>query len=100
MDFKTFLVFMQGTGIEAIVGFIWSFVVEWVPQWETLSARVKRIAMWAICTTVPVLAKVLELAFYGGAWGDFPNTWFPMLVAGFVAFGGSQIAHLRKLGTP
>jgi hypothetical protein len=63
-----------------------------------LSAKSKRVVMLALCLAIPVAAKALELAGYGGAWGDFALTWWPVLVAGFSAFTSSQVAHTRKLG--
>ena len=97
MAFKDFLVFAQGAGVMAIIGFVLSFLVEFWPAWATLEAKVKRLSMLGLCLLIPVLAKALELAFYGGVWGDFPLTWWPVLVAGFAAFTSSQVAHTRAL---
>lgn len=97
MAFKDFLAFAQGAGVMAIIGFILSFVVEFWPAWATLEARLKRLGMLALCLLIPVAAKALELAFFGGAWGDFPLTWWPILVSGFTAFTSSQVAHTRNL---
>jgi hypothetical protein len=97
MALGDFLVFLQGAGIMAAIGFVLSFAVDWFPQYEGLSAKAKRLAMLALCLAIPVLAKALELAFFGGVWGDFPLTWWPVLVAGFSAFTSSQVAHTREL---
>lgn len=97
MAFRDFLVFLQGAGIMAAIGFVLSFVVKWWPQYELLSAKSKRVVMLALCLAIPVAAKALELAGYGGAWADFALTWWPVLVAGFSAFTSSQVAHTRKL---
>lgn len=97
MAFREFLVFLQGAGIMAAIGFILSFLVELWPDWAMLEAKAKRVVMLVLCLLIPLLAKVVELAFFGGAWGDFPFTWWPVLVAGFTAFTSSQVAHTREL---
>ena len=97
MPFKDFLVFLQGAGIMAAIGFVLSFVIEFWPQYDVLEAKVKRVVMLALCLAIPVVAKVVELLFFGGAWGDFPLTWWPVLVAGFAAFSTSTVAHTRML---
>jgi hypothetical protein len=97
MTFKDFLVFAQGAGVMAIIGFILSFVVEFWPSFETLSAKAKRTVMLLLCLAIPVAAKAIELLGYGGNWGDFALVWWPVLVAGFSAFTSSQVAHTRNL---
>lgn len=100
MAFREFLVFLQGAGIMAVVGFVLSFVVDYWPAFETLSAKAKRTVMLGLCLAIPVAAKAIELLGYGGNWGDFALVWWPVLVAGFSAFTSSQVAHTRKLDVP
>ena len=98
MEFKDFLAFLQGPGINVAVGIAISFLVEYWSGYDGLTPKVKRLVMLGLCFIIPVVAKVTELGFFGGIWGDFPLTWWPIIVAAFSAFTGSQAAHTRKLG--
>ena len=91
------LIWLQGPGIEAAIGFLLSFVVEWFPNWETMSARVKRLVMIGICLVIPLGSKLIELLVFGGAFNDIPGTWWLPFAAGVTAYISSQVAHLRKL---
>ena len=82
-------------GINAIVGFVLSFVVEWFPNYEALSSKWKRVAMMGLCFTVPVLAFV-GLVVLGEQTLGAEAVWMA-LSAGFAAFFGSQAAQTRQL---
>ena len=90
MTLPDFLTFAAGPGVNAVVGFILSFVAEWVPGWNDLAPKTKRLAMMAGSFVVPVVATLL-LGKY-----DQAAVW-NALIAGFTAFYDSQAAALRKL---
>ena len=46
-------------GINAIVGFVLSFVVEWFPEYEELGSKWKRVAMMGLCFVIPVVSLAL-----------------------------------------
>ena len=96
MSFLEFLQYAEGAGINAIVGLILSYAVEWYPNWENLPSRIKRPVMLAVCMIVPLLALTIGLVT-GTQSGDFNTLWWPVIVAGFTAFATSTVAHIRKL---
>ena len=96
MTFQEFLSYLQGPGINAVIGFLLSFVVEWFPEWDTLEGRVKRLLSLAMCLLVPLVGAGLSCAF-GYQACDFTQTFWPALVAGFTAFTSNQVAHTRLL---
>ena len=96
MSFPEFLTYAQGPGINLIIGFVLSFVVEWYPSWGNLPPRVKRIAMGFLSLVVPIAAAALSVAM-GYQDSSFESTFWPAIVAGFTAFTGSQAGHLRSL---
>ena len=98
MTLLDFLNYAAGPGINAIVGFLLSFAVEWVPGFDSLGAKWKRGLTMALSFLVPVTATFLLWLINGfpsgpalgeGIWGAF--------LSGFLAFFTSQAAHLRKL---
>ena len=95
----TLVAFLQyagtGLGINAIVGFILSFVVEWFPEYDGLSSRAKRLVMILLCFIVPVAALV-GLVLLGDVGLSVDAVWVA-LSAGFSAFFGSQVAQVRQL---
>lgn len=95
MGLEEFLRYAQGAGINAIVGFILSFVVEYWPAYDNLPPRKKRLVVGAFCFVIPVAALLAKVAL-GYELID-RNTLWSVLVNGFAAFTGSQAAHLRSL---
>ena len=96
MDLVQFLEYARSAvGINAIVGFVLSFVVEWVPAYDGYSPRVKRLVVMLLGFVVPVVSLALLWAL-----GEVVLTWdvvYMALAAGFAAFFGSQAAHVRRL---
>ena len=82
-------------GINAIVGFALSFVVEWFPEYEALSSKWKRVTMMGLCFVVPVVSLV-GLVVLGEQALTAEAAWLA-LSAGFAAFFGSQAAQTRQL---
>jgi len=97
MNWTEFLSYLRGPGVAAVVGVLLSYVVEYWELYQTLDSRYKRLVIAGLCFVVPVVATALSCASGLMVWGDWANTWWPALVAGFTAFSGNQFAHLRKL---
>ena len=49
MSLTNFLTYAAGPGINAIVGFILSFILEWLPGFTGASSRVKRLVTMLLC---------------------------------------------------
>jgi len=96
MIFCEFVKSLQGTGLGAAVGVVLSYVVEWWKGYEFLSAQFKRVVFLAICLAIPLAAAGVGILSCGQPAG-FMETWWPALVAGFVAFSAGTVAHTRKL---
>ena len=95
MTFAEFLQYLQTSGVNAVVGFLISYLAEWWPKYEELEAKAKRFIMMGFCFVVPLLA-----AGVGVAMGYQPfalETFWQAAQAGFLAFLTSQAAHARKL---
>jgi len=91
VTFQEFLQYVQtSAGINAVIGFILSFVAEWIPGYDVLEAKLKRLIMMLLCFVLPIVATVL-LGCY-----ESECIW-QALLAGGAAFFGSQASHLRKL---
>jgi len=90
MSFQEFVEYARSPGINAIVGFILSFVAEWIPGYEGIDAKRKRLYMMLLCFVVPVLAT------FAAGCVEQDCIW-QALFAGFTAFFGSQAAHVREL---
>lgn len=97
MSWTEFLSYLRGPGVAAVVGVLLSFVVEYWNQYKDLAPKYKRLVVAALCFVVPVVGTMLSCVSGVAAWNDWAGTWWPALVAGFVAFSGNQIVHTRKL---
>lgn len=96
MEFTAFIDWLRGPGINAAIGFLMSFVVEWFPRWDDLAPRIKRLVMLAFCMALPLLATLLG-TLTGYLDSSFALTWWPALVSGLAAFASSTVAHARQL---
>ncbi len=85
MTFQEFLTYASGPGINVIIGFALTFVVEWFPQWEDLDKKIKRLVFFLASLIIPVASALLGVVA-GYQQLDFATTIWPCLVAGFVAF--------------
>lgn len=95
MTFAEFLMYVQGAGVNAAVGFLLSYLVEWWPEYADLEAKAKRLVMLGLCLVVPLLAAVVGVAM--GFQALALETFWQAAQAGFLAFVASQAAHTRKL---
>lgn len=87
---------LQGSGLSAAVGVVLSYVIEWWKGYADLSAAGKRLVFLAICLVLPLSAVGVGILSCGQS-PAFTETWWPALVAGFVAFGTGTAVHTRKL---
>lgn len=98
MDLVQFLWYAgSAPGINAIVGFVLSFVVEWFPEYDAVAPRWKRVIVMGLGFVVPLTSMVLLWGLGELALGY--DTVYVALSAGFSAYFGSQVAHARKLLT-
>jgi len=98
MSWSEFLQYAASPGIAAIVGAILSVVVEYLPEYDNLEPKWKRLVFFGLCMVVPLAATALAIATgEWGAWGDWAGTWWPALVAGFAAGGVGTVIHTRKV---
>lgn len=97
MSWSDFLKFLsEPNGIAAAVGVVLSFVTEYIPKFEPLAPKWKRLVFLGICLVIPLLAAGL-----GILTADWPASWektfWPAILAAGIAFGGGTVAHVRKL---
>lgn len=98
MTWGEFLQYAASPGIGVIVGVILSVVVEYLPSYETLVPKWKRLVFVGLCFVVPLVATALAVATgEWGEWADWQTTWWPAFVAGFSATATGTVAHVRKL---
>jgi hypothetical protein len=93
MTLTQFLQYASGPGVNAVVGFVLAFLLELVPGFDGVAPRQKRLLTMGLSFVVPIAATV-------GLYGLTANTdqvW-AALVAGFVAFFGSQGGHAVLMG--
>ena len=96
MIFCEFVKGLQGAGLGAAVGVVLSYLIEWWKGYADLTAQAKRLVFLVICLVLPLAAAGVGILSCGQSAG-FAETWWPALVAGFVAFGTGTAAHTRKL---
>ena len=96
-SWEQFLIYLSTpTGVSVSVGLLASLLAEYIPAFEWLDARLKRLIFLGFNLLVPVGAAALgELtAGWSPAWDV---TWWPAIVAGWVSFGAGTALHTRKL---
>ena len=98
MSLADFLHYGTGPGINAIVGFVMSWAVEWIPGFDETDAKTKRLITMLASFLIPVC---FTLALWGiegmPAGSEMGDSVWNALQAGFLAFFASQAAHARKL---
>ena len=94
--FDSWLILASGPLVAAIVGVVLSWVVEFLPRYEELAPKVKRLVFAALCMAVPLLAAALRGALGYVEWSFDPLFWHAIW-AGAAAIGMGNLAHTRKL---
>jgi len=88
--------FKTPNGVAAAVGVALSLLAEYIPGFEGLLPKWKRVAFFGICMVVPLAAAGLGVLTIG--WPlSWEATFWPAILAGGIAFGSGTIAHTRKL---
>lgn len=97
MSWESFLTYLsEPNGIAVAVGVLWSFVIEYIPKFEVLYPKWKRLAFLAFCLAIPLGAAGLGVLTLD--WPlDFEATFWPAITAGALAFGSGTITHVRKM---
>ncbi len=83
-------------GIAGAVGVVLSWLAEYVPAFDALVPKWKRLVFFGVCMIVPLCAAALGIWTCG--WpASWELTFWPAILAGGIAFGGGTLAHARKL---
>jgi hypothetical protein len=88
---------MRGPGINAAVGVLIYFLMDWWPDFGLLAPKAKRLLVMMLCLLVPLLATLASVATLGLPISDWPGTWWPAIVAGITVFTASTALHTRDL---
>lgn len=81
-------------------GVILSFLAVYIPGFNDLAPKWKRLAFGASCLVVALALTALGISTgVRGQWGDIPTTWFPSLYAAIAAVGTGTLVHTRKLSS-
>ena len=97
MSWFDFLTLMSSpNGIAAAAGIVLSVLVEYIPQYDALAPKWKRLVFLGVCFVIPLGAAGLAI-LTAGAPISWELTFWPAILAGGIAFGGGTVAHVRKL---
>ena len=83
-------------GVAAAVGVFLSWLAEYIPGYDALAPKWKRLVFLGACFVVPLCAAGLNI-LTTGAPVSWELTFWPAMLAGGIAFGGGTVAHVRKL---
>lgn len=93
MSFAEFLVGLQGPFISSAVGALLSVVAEYVPQYQGLSSKWKRVIFAGGCFGVPIVAAAAACGM-GYQPCSFEQTFWPAIYAGgAAAFSSGTLVH-------
>ena len=95
-SFNEFLIGLSGPLISGAVAVALSWLVEYIPQYEQLAAKWKRLCFLGMCLFLPLAAASLRALLGYVAWSFDPLLWHA-IVAGASAGGIGTLAHTRKL---
>jgi hypothetical protein len=97
MSWSDFLAYLsQPNGIAVVVGALLSVILEYWPKFGTLAPRYKRAAFFVLCMVVPLVGAALGILTADWPAG-FETTFWPALVAGFMAFASGTMLHIREM---
>jgi hypothetical protein len=77
------------------VGLVFSYVVEWVPEFDEQSPRMKRLYFFVTCVVVSTLAGAL-IAALNGLW-NWDHIAGNAITASLAAMSMGTLAHTRDL---
>lgn len=83
-------------GVGIIVGYLLSWLIEYVPVFSQLPPRAERLAFLAACLVVPLAAACLQALGGFRAWSWDPLIW-QALQAGAIAFAAGTVKHTAAL---
>jgi hypothetical protein len=98
-EIPTFDAFLQGLSgqlVAVAVGLLLSVIVEWIPAYDGLAARYKRLIFFGLCLIVPVAAAFLRWALGYVSLTFDPLIWHAIW-NGLGAAGVGTLVHTRKL---
>jgi hypothetical protein len=95
-DWATFLRWALTTGLPLLVGVALSFCVEYIPRFDELPGKWKRLVFFGASLAVANLATALGVwtLQWPPTWAD---TWWSAQVAGVLCFASGTLAHTPKL---
>lgn len=92
--FLTYL--SQKAGASAAVGIVLSYIAEYIPKYDALDKKGKRLVFFGVCLTIPLAASLLGSLTAGWGWG-WNAVYWPAIVSGFAAFAAGTLAHTRVM---
>jgi hypothetical protein len=95
MSWNEFLqILSQPNGIAVGVGLVESVLVEYVPGFDPLAAKWKRLVFLLVAMVIPLAATGLGIATEGWAvsWQD---TFWPAVLSGGTAFASGTFVHMK-----
>lgn len=95
MTLDQFLQYASGAGVSAVVAVILSFIVEYIPSYDVLAPKYKRLVFIGMSFVVPLLASLAGVLLVN--WPMTQELIWSALVAGASAAGIGTLAHTRKL---
>lgn len=79
-------------GIAVVVGILLSFGVEYIPKFDTIPTKWKRLVFLGLSLVVPLAAAGLGIWTDGWAPG-WNQTFWPAILAGVLSFTSGQLRH-------
>ena len=94
MSFVDGLKSAAGPGAAVIAGVIIALLIEWIPAFQAVSSKHKRLVYTVLCFLIPFIATVIAIVTHTfGSWGDIDTTWWPVVISGLAASGIGQLVH-------
>lgn len=96
ITWEEFLRQLAGPGVAVAVGLAASELARYVPQFNPLAPKWKRLVFLGLCLLVPLSASALGILTCEWSFSWSATLW-PAIVSGVVAFGSGTLSHTRKL---
>lgn len=99
MNTEEFLEWLQGAGVNTVIGVGWSYLTFLIPFFGRMSPKGKRMAVLTACLLIPIGAQAILWHLNGmpEKTGELMTELWDVTKAGLTAFSTSQIVHTRKL---